>query len=151
MENENASGIGTQRLRSKVSKNPVRVPDVDSTRHTHCNQWAIYDLSRPGENRADSSSSVRKANLRFYSSNRWPFANMVDYCYCMDRGSDRLPSQWFLYTDSNRNEWKFKVIKIRTMRVIDASQEDEELDGPLVKIGGKWTTVTTASDPRITL
>ena len=45
---------------------------------------------------------------------------------------------------------RFKVIKIRTMRVIDPSQEDEELDGPLVKIGGRWTTVTTASDPRIT-
>lgn len=57
---------------------------------------------------------------------------------------------FFTQTRIGMNGRKFKVIKIRTMRVIDASQEDEELDGPLVKIGGKWTTVTTASDPRIT-
>ncbi|MBX3423909.1 MAG: sugar transferase [Pirellulaceae bacterium] len=43
---------------------------------------------------------------------------------------------------------RFKVIKIRTMRVTDQHQLEDELEGRLPE--GGWTTVTTANDPRIT-
>lgn len=57
---------------------------------------------------------------------------------------------FFIQTRIGYRGKRFKVIKIRTMRVTDPDQTDEEFDGPLIKIDGKWTTVTTANDPRVT-